>query len=105
MLSDKIKEAQKRLTATRGVGGKKVESDSQRCGLCQPVKVFYAYFSKVEQAIAPFISAEVLLDYPSRRNVSYLKKTLKHWELQRMNSPLHRLLLLQIPCRRWAHYT
>ncbi|SEO83603.1 heme oxygenase [Mucilaginibacter gossypiicola] len=34
---------------------------------------FYAYFNHLESAIAPFITVDVLPDYPQRRNSSYIK--------------------------------
>ncbi|WP_316835173.1 biliverdin-producing heme oxygenase [Pedobacter nutrimenti] len=38
---------------------------------------FYTYFSQVEQAIAPYITEELLPDYKDRRNSSYLKKDIE----------------------------
>lgn len=78
MLSDKIKEATKtahqQLEVLVVKRLKAIRSDVDYANL---LKHFYAYFSKVEQAIAPFISAEVLPDYPSRRNTLYLKKDIE----------------------------
>jgi len=37
------------------------------------LKYFYAFFSEVEKAIAPFIINEVVPDYSERRNASHLK--------------------------------
>ncbi len=37
------------------------------------LKHFYSYFNAVEQAIAPFITPEVLPDYAERRNSSHIK--------------------------------
>lgn len=37
------------------------------------LKHFYSYFSTVEQAIAPFITVEVLPDYAERRNSTHIK--------------------------------
>jgi heme oxygenase (biliverdin-IX-beta and delta-forming) len=41
------------------------------------LRYFYAYFSHVERAVAPYITADVLPDYASRRNSSYLKKDIE----------------------------
>lgn len=41
------------------------------------LKHFYAYFYVVEQAIAPFITAEVLPDYAERRNSAYLRRDIE----------------------------
>lgn len=41
------------------------------------LKNFYAYFSQVEKAIAPFITPELLPDYKDRRNSSYIKKDIE----------------------------
>ncbi|QBQ40762.1 heme oxygenase [Sphingobacterium psychroaquaticum] len=38
------------------------------------LKNFYVYFNTVEQAIAPFITPEVLPDYSERRNSSHIKQ-------------------------------
>lgn len=37
------------------------------------LKRFYAYFSKVEAAVQPYISPQLLPDLASRRNASYIK--------------------------------
>ncbi len=37
------------------------------------LKCFYAYFSVVERAIAPYITASILPDHRDRRNASYIK--------------------------------
>ncbi|WP_437917728.1 biliverdin-producing heme oxygenase [Sphingobacterium sp. LRF_L2] len=41
------------------------------------LKNFYAYFSSVEKAIAPFITTEVLADYAERRDSSYIKQDIE----------------------------
>lgn len=38
------------------------------------LKNFYAYFKSVEEAIAPFITADVMPDYSERRNSSHIKE-------------------------------
>ena len=37
------------------------------------LKYFYAYFNAVEQAVAPYITAQLLPDIRDRRNASYIK--------------------------------
>ncbi len=41
------------------------------------LKHFYVYFSAVEQAIAPYITPEVLPDYAERRNSSYIRQDIE----------------------------
>ena len=78
MLSDKIKEATKTAHQQLEVlVVKRLKAIRNNADYANLLKHFYAYFSKVEQAIAPFISAEVLPDYPSRRNTLYLKKDIE----------------------------
>lgn len=78
MLSDKIKEATKTAHQQLEVlVVKRLKAIGSNADYANLLKHFYAYFSKVEQAIAPFISAEVLPDYASRRNASYLKKDIE----------------------------
>ncbi len=78
MLSDKIKEATKTAHQQLEVlVVKRLKAIRSNADYADLLKHFYAYFSKVEQAIAPFISAEVLPDYASRRNASYLKEDIE----------------------------
>lgn len=41
------------------------------------LKCFYAYFSEVEKAIAPYITAAILPDYAERRHAVYLKNDIE----------------------------
>lgn len=41
------------------------------------LKYFYAYFSHVEQVIAPYITTSLVPDYAERRNSSYLKRDIE----------------------------
>ena len=54
--------------------------------------LFYAYFSGVEQAIAPFITPELLPDYKERRNASYLKQ-----DIQELVSEIGSLPEVRVP--------
>lgn len=78
MLSDHIKEATKnahqQLEVVVVKKLKAIRSDADYAGL---LKHFYAYFSQVEQAVASFITDDVLPDLAQRRNSSYLKKDIE----------------------------
>ncbi len=78
MLSTHIKEATKtahqQLEKKVVLQLKAIRSDADYAAL---LKNFYAYFSKVEKAITPFITPEVLPDYKDRRNASYLKQDIE----------------------------
>jgi heme oxygenase len=56
------------------------------------LKHFYAYFSHVEKAIAPYITATVLPDYAQRRNSSYLKK-----DIEALGGDIHELPATTVP--------
>ncbi len=49
---------------------KAISSEQDYAGF---LKYFYAYFRAVEETVKPFITTEVLADYPTRRSSSYLK--------------------------------
>jgi len=74
MLSSSIKEATKaehqNLEKKVVQKLKSIRSNSDYADL---LKHFYAYFSHIEEIIKPFIVADVLPDYPQRRNSSYIK--------------------------------
>lgn len=53
---------------------KAIRNENDYAGL---LKYFYAYFHHLEQVISPYLSAEVLPDYATRRNSSYLKKDIE----------------------------
>lgn len=78
MLSNEIKEATKvahqQLEKTVVQRLKEIRSAADYASF---LKVFYAYFRAVEQAIAPFVTPEVLPDYPQRRNASYLRRDIE----------------------------
>lgn len=78
MLSNQIKEATKdaHLTLEKKViqKMKAIRSDADYADF---LKHFYAYFNHVEQAIAPYITAELLPDHAERRNSLYLKKDIE----------------------------
>ncbi len=75
MLSQEIKDATRvahqQLEKTVVYRIKAIRSEQDYAGF---LTCFYAYFRAVEEAIAPFITPEVLADYAGRRNSSYLKK-------------------------------
>lgn len=74
MLSTNIKEATKaehqNLEKQVVLKLKAIRSNADYADL---LKHFYAYFSYIETAIKPFITAEVLPDYSQRRNSGYIK--------------------------------
>jgi heme oxygenase len=78
MLSTSIKEATKdaHLNLEKKVVQKMkaIRSDADYADF---LKHFYAYFNHVEQAIAPYITTELLPDHAERRNSSYLKQDIE----------------------------
>jgi heme oxygenase (biliverdin-IX-beta and delta-forming) len=56
------------------------------------LKYFYAYFSHVERAIAPFITETLLPDYKDRRNSSYIKN-----DILALGSPVDDLPATTVP--------
>ena len=78
MLSTHIKEATKEahLDLEKKVVQKMkvIRSDADYADF---LKHFYAYFNKVEQAIAPYITSQLLPDYAERRNSAYLKQDIE----------------------------
>ncbi|MFD2969032.1 biliverdin-producing heme oxygenase [Sphingobacterium bambusae] len=78
ILSQNIKE---NTTASHqkleGIVVRQLKSVRSNADYADVLKNFYAYFHAVEQAIAPFITAEVLPDYSERRNSSYIKQDIE----------------------------
>lgn len=78
MLSIQLKEATKvahqELEKTVVLRLKTIRSDSDYAAV---LKCFYAYFSAIEHAIAPYINPSNLGDYQNRRNSSYLQKDIQ----------------------------
>lgn len=78
MLSTSIKEATKEahLTLEKKVVQKMkaIRSDADYADF---LKHFYAYFSQVEKAIAPYITKELLPDLAERRNSSHIKEDIE----------------------------
>lgn len=74
MISTKIKEATREahqeLEKTVVLQLKNIRSEADYAHV---LKNFYAYFSAVEQAVAPYITVNTLPDISERRNSSYLK--------------------------------
>jgi len=81
MIHTKIKEATTKahqtLEKTVVYQLKQVRSERD---YAEVLKSFYVYFQAVEQAIAPFIDANVLPDMAERRNSTYLKTDLEELE-------------------------
>lgn len=78
MLSSNIKEATRKAhQQLEVVVVKRLKAIRSRADYADLLKHFYAYFNKVEQAIAPYITKEVLPDYSERRNSSYLKSDIE----------------------------
>ncbi len=78
MLSNNIKEATKSAhQQLEVIVVKKLKSIRSNADYADLLKHFYAYFSKVEQAIRPFITENVLPDYKERRNSTYIKKDIE----------------------------
>ncbi|MNJ94000.1 Heme oxygenase [compost metagenome] len=78
MLSTNIKEATKEahLNLEKKVVQKMkaIRSDADYADF---LKHFYVYFNQVEQAIAPYITTDLLPDHAERRNSSYLKQDIE----------------------------
>ncbi|WP_442794509.1 biliverdin-producing heme oxygenase [Pelobium manganitolerans] len=78
MLSEKIKEATKQPhQELEKVVVQKLKSIASEADYAEFLSNFYAYFSSLEKAFQPFITAEVLPDYSSRRTSDYLKKDIE----------------------------
>lgn len=78
MLSTNIKEATK--TAHLNLEKKvieKLKAIRSNADYADFLKYFYTYFSQVEQAIAPYITTQLLPDYKERRNSSFLKNDIE----------------------------
>jgi heme oxygenase (biliverdin-IX-beta and delta-forming) len=78
MLSQHIKEATKEAhQQLEVIVVKKLKAIRSNADYSDLLKHFYAYFSQVEKAIAPFITTAVLPDHASRRNSAYLKQDIE----------------------------
>lgn len=78
MLSTQIKEATKTAhQQLEGVVVRKLKAIESDADYAEFLKHFYVYFHSVEQAIAPYITADILPDYKDRRNSSYLKQDIE----------------------------
>lgn len=78
MLSTNIKEATKaaHLNLEKKVI-EKLKAIRSNADYADFLKYFYTYFSQVEQAIAPYITEQLLPDYKDRRNSTYLKNDIE----------------------------
>lgn len=78
MLSSNIKEATKSAhLQLEKVVVQKLKNIRTKADYADLLKHFYAYFSTIEKAIAPYITTELLPDYSERRNSSYIKKDIE----------------------------
>ena len=78
MVSTKIKEATHEAhQQLEKVVVLQLKSIRNQSDYSQVLKNFYVYFSKVEQAIAPYITAKELPDLEDRRNSQYLRKDIE----------------------------
>ncbi|MBE9598159.1 biliverdin-producing heme oxygenase [Pedobacter sp. MC2016-24] len=93
MLSNSIKEATREahLNLEKKVVQKMkaIRSDADYADF---LKHFYTYFNQVEQAIAPYITAELLPDHAERRNSQYLKQ-----DIQELGGDVNDLPAAQAP--------
>lgn len=93
MLSNSIKDATKEahLQLEKKVVQqlKAIRSDADYADF---LKHFYAYFNHLEQAIAPYITVELLPDYKDRRNSSYLKN-----DIEALGSSINELPATTVP--------
>lgn len=89
MLSTNIKEATKaaHLNLEKKVV-RKLKAIRSNADYADVLKYFYSYFSQVEQAIAPFITEQLLPDYKERRNSSYIKKDIEELGGQVSETPV-----------------
>lgn len=78
MLGTNIKEATKEahLNLEKKVV-QKMKAIRSNADYADFLKHFYAYFNKVEQAIAPYITTDLLPDHAERRNSKYLKEDIE----------------------------
>lgn len=78
MLNTQIKEATKTAHQhLEGIVVRKLKAIRSNADYAAVLKHFYAYFNGVEQAIAPFITPDVLPDYNERRTSIYLKRDIE----------------------------
>jgi len=78
MLSTHIKEATKTAHLNlEKIVIEKLKAIRSNADYADFLKYFHTYFSQVEQAIAPYITAQLLPDYKDRRNSSYLKNDIE----------------------------
>ena len=75
MLHQNIKEnTTKAHQKLEGTVVRQLKAIRSNADYAEVLKHFYNYFQTVEQAIAPYITKEVLPDYSERRNSSHIKK-------------------------------
>lgn len=78
MLHQNIKEST--MPAHQKVEGiivRQLKAVRSEADYAEVLKGFYAYFKAVEEAIAPYITTDVLLDLAERRNSSYIKRDIE----------------------------
>ncbi|GHE42456.1 biliverdin-producing heme oxygenase [Sphingobacterium griseoflavum] len=78
LLSQHIKENTKEShQKLEGIVVRQLKAIQSRADYARVLKVFYAYFHVVEQAIAPFVNVDILPDYHTRRNSSDIKRDIE----------------------------
>ena len=78
MLSDKIRDATKPAhLSLEKIVVQQLKSIKSNEDYAAFLTKFYTYFSQVEKAIAPYITAKLLPDHSERRNSSFLKNDIE----------------------------
>ncbi|RZL16505.1 MAG: heme oxygenase, partial [Pedobacter sp.] len=78
MLSDKIRDATKPAhLSLEKIVVQQLKSIKSNEDYAAFLTKFYTYFSQVEKAIAPYITAQLLPDHSERRNSSFLKNDIE----------------------------
>lgn len=83
-LKETTKEAHQQLEKKVVLKMKAIRSDKDYADF---LKYFYAYFNKVEQAIAPYLNTDLLPDYNDRRTSAYLKSDIEELGFNVNNLP------------------
>lgn len=93
MLSTKIKEAT--TEAHQNLEGKvvrKLKAIRSNDDYADLLKYCYAYFNALEQAVAPYITAEILPNHASRRHSGYIKA-----DIEELGSNVNELPAVTVP--------
>ena len=71
---------------------KKLKAVRSNADYAELLKYFYAYFNKLENKIAPFITADVLPDHKNRRTSAYLKA-----DIEQLGQSVNELPAVTVP--------